>query len=164
MKVMWSSFVGGVCCPASPVLGGGAVFCCFPFLCCAVLLLLLGVVCFLPLPCGCVVFPPLRFGCGCLLAVMLPLSFKIELNTLNKTKQSQTKRSESKVFLKVTSVVSFLSSCVFFSFTFLFSFFDVFCWVVDLWEGHSKGVRFRAKFRLARRSLPSDTMHQPTPR
>ena len=34
----------------------------------------------------------------------------------------------------------------------LFSFlFSIFCWVVDLWEGHSKGVRFRAKFRLVRR-------------
>ena len=57
---------------------------------------------------------------------MLPLSFKIELNTLNKTKESQTRRSESKVFLGETSVVSFLSSCVFFSFTFLFSFSMIF--------------------------------------
>ena len=44
-------------------LGGGAVFRCFPFLCFGfLLLLLLGVVCFLPLPCGWwVVFSSLSF-------------------------------------------------------------------------------------------------------
>ena len=94
---------------------------------------------------------------------MLPLSFKIELNTLNKTKQNKVKLDEAKVkFFGVTSVVSFLSSCVFFSFTFLFSFSMFFAgWLTfgkkvtrkrcKIWKGREeRGERGRGGERVSK--------------
>ena len=96
---------GGVVFPASPVLGGGAVFLCFPFLCCALLLLLvLGVVCFLLLPSKwcCSHLRPF-FECECLPSASLRwcrwFSSKFELNTVNAIKPSQIRRSECEFFL-----------------------------------------------------------------
>ena len=69
---------------------------------------------------GCVVCPS-SFWVWCflrLLAAVLPFSSKIELNTVNKLKQSQTGRSER----------DFSNNCLIFDFVFkcLFSFFSIF--------------------------------------
>ena len=111
------------------------VWCCFPL--CSLLVL-----CFSPPPflllfassvslVGGVVFSLLiLLGVGAffyLLAVVLPLSSKIELSTAHATILCQINRSESEVFFREI-VVSFL---ICFSFT-----FPAFCWIVDLGSHH----------------------------
>ena len=71
-----------------------------------------------------------------LLAVVLPFSSKIELNTVNKKKLSRIRRSESEVFFPIF-LVSILTFRFFFNLFFsLFFSLLFFRWVVGFWEGH----------------------------
>ena len=97
--------------------------------------------CLLPLLCGWCCFPLLLLlGVGAflrLLAVVLPFSSKIELNTVNAIKRSHIRRSVREFFFD--RELSFLRLLYFW-------------WVADLWEGHLKEMRSKSKFRPARRA------------
>ena len=106
-------FFGGWC-YVFLLLFGGTVFRCFP-LCCA-------------------------FGVGAflrLLAMVLPFSSKIDLNTVNKIEQSQARRSESDVITFSQQMLLHFRFFVFSSkcFSFFFFPFDFFCWIADFREG-----------------------------